>query len=117
MKYIKTIIFEFILLLILTIISSILYYFNLINSNIYSILKIINFIIVFSLSGIYIASNSNKKYYIEGIKISIINFLLFTIISLIINNFNIKNITYYLLISFIIIISSIIFGNLKKNKK
>lgn len=118
MKYLKTIAFEFIVLIILTLINTILYYFDLINSNANGIIKIIIFIIVFLLSGIYIARRSNKKYYLEGLKISGINILLFLLISLLFKyNFNFKQILYYLLIILITTLGSIIGGNFRKNKK
>ena len=109
MKYLKTITFEIILLLILSIISSILFYFDIISD-----INIIIFIITFLLSGIYISKLSNKKYYLEGIKISLINIILFLLISLI---FKYKiNFLYYLLIIITTIIGSLI-GRLFKKKK
>ena len=118
MKYIKTIIFESIFFVSLTLILTILYYFNIINSNLNNIFKIIIFIITFLLSGIYIGKRSNKKYYLEGLKISFINIILFILISLLLkNNFNIKQFIYYLLIIIITTFGSIISINLKKYKK
>ncbi|MBQ9024463.1 MAG: TIGR04086 family membrane protein [Bacilli bacterium] len=117
MKYLKTLLFELIIIIILTLIITIFYYFNIINSNISSLFKIISFIITFLLSGIYIAKRSNKKYYLEGLIISSINILLFTLLSLAFNNgFNIKQLLYYLLLTFVITFGSILGGNLKKNK-
>ena len=66
MKYIKTMIFEFSILIISTLVLTILYYFNIINSNVNNILKILIFIITFILSGMYIGKQTNKKY--ENIK-------------------------------------------------
>ena len=109
MKYLKTISFEIILLLILLIISSTLFYFDIIPN-----INIIIFIITFILSGIYISRRSNKKYYLEGLKIALINILLFLLISLI---FKCKiNVIYYLLIVISSIIGSLI-GRLFKKKK
>ena len=117
MKYLKTFIFEVILLIGLTLIISIFYYFNIINSDINSILKIIIFIFTFLLSGIYISRRSSKKYYLEGLKISGINIFLFIICSLIFKSgFNIKQILYYFLLIFITTLGSIIGSNFKKNK-
>ena len=117
MKYIKTMIFEFTILIISTLILTILYYFNIISSNINNILKIIIFIITFLLSGIYIGKRANKKYYFEGLKISVINIILFLLLSLLFKyKFNISQILYYLLIIFICTLGSIIVGNFKKSK-
>lgn len=117
MKYLKTLMYEFIIFTSLTLVISILYYFNLINNNINYIFKIFIFIITFLISGIYIAKKSKKKYYLEGLKISGINILLFLIISLIFKfGFNLKQVLYYILIIIITTLGSIIGGNLKKEK-
>ena len=117
MKYLKTLMIEFIILLASTLFITILYYFNLISNNLNSILKIIIFIITFLVSGIYIGKKSNKKYYLEGLKISIINIILFLILSLLFKyEFNIKQVLYYLLLAITVVIGSITSGNLKKNK-
>ena len=117
MKYLKTIGFEFILLIILTLITTILYYFNLTSSEANTILKIISFIIVFIFSGIYIGKNSNKKGWLEGLKISGINILLFLLISLLFRyKFNIIQFLYYLIISVTVVIGSMIGINFKKRK-
>ena len=117
MKYLKTLMYEFIILVILTLITSILYYFNIINSGINYIFKIIIFIITFLFSGMYIAKKSKKKYYLEGLKISLINIFIFLIFSLLFKyGFNLNQILYYLLIILITTFGSIIGGNIKKDK-
>ncbi len=117
MKYLKTIAFEFIILLILTLISTILYYFNIIGNSTNDTLKIINFIIIFIFAGFYIGKNSNKKGWLEGLKISGINILIFVLLSLIFKyDFNIMQFLYYLIISIIIVLGSIIGINFKKKK-
>ena len=117
MKYLKTLLFEFIILIISTLIITILYYFNISSNSLNNIFKIVIFIITFLLSGIYISRKSNKKYYIEGLKIALINILLFALLSLVFKlGFNIKQIIYYTLIILITTIGSIIGGNTKKNK-
>ena len=116
MKYLKTLLFEIILLISLTLITTILYYFNIINNNFNNIFKLLTFIITFFYTGIYISQKSTKKYYLEGLKLSGINIFLFIIISLILKNgFNLKQILYYLIIIFITTFGSII-GSLKRKK-
>ena len=61
MKYIKTIIFEFIVLLSLLLINTCLYYFNIISDNTNNIFEIFIFIITFILTGIYISRRCNNK--------------------------------------------------------
>lgn len=114
MKYLKTLGLEFILLIVLTLINVILYYFNIISSNIYSIFKIMIFIVSFLVSGIYISKKSNKKFYLEGLKIAVINIIIFLLISLITKyNFNLKQLLYYLCIVLTTMFGSIL-GGLKR---
>ena len=118
MKYLKTFIFETILFISLTLIITILYYFNIINTNTNNILKIIIFIITFFIVGIYTSKFINKKYYLQGLKISIINILLFLLLSILFKyNFNIKQILYYFLIIIITTFSSIFGGKIRKKKR
>ena len=117
MKYLKTILFEFIIFISLTLLNSILYYFNITSSNINTIFKIIIFIITFILTGIYISKRSSKKYYLEGLKISGINILLFLIIMLIIKyKFNFKLVLYYLILIITTTLGSLLGGLFKKKK-
>ena len=117
MKYLKTLIFEFIILISMLIITTILYYFNITGSSINNIFNILVFIITFILSGIYIGRRSNKRFYLEGIKISGINIFIFIIISLIFKlGFDYRNILYYLLIIILTTFGSIL-GSLLKIKK
>ncbi|MBP3635183.1 MAG: TIGR04086 family membrane protein [Bacilli bacterium] len=117
MKYLKTIIFEFIILITLTLITTILYYFDLTSSNANNIFKIISFVIIFVSTGIYIGKNSNKKGWFEGLKISGINILLFLIIALLFKyDFNIKQFIYYLISSFTVVLGSMIGINFRKKK-
>ena len=117
MKYLKAIILEFIILISITLVTTILYYFDIISSNINNVFKIITFLIMFIVSGIYIAKNSNKKYYLEGLKLAGINILLFLLLSLLFKyKFNIKQVIYYLLLAITVVLSSIMGGNMKKKK-
>lgn len=118
MKYLKTIIIFFSILLILNLISTILYYFNITSTSFNNTLKTIIFIISFLISGIYIGKNSNKKGWLEGIKISGILILFFMLISLITRyNFNIMQFIYYIMCISITAFGSIIGINFKKRNK
>ena len=117
MKYIKTIIFEIILIISMLIISTILYYFDITSNNINNVINIVIFILIFILTGIYIGKKSNKKFYLEGIKISGINILIFILFTLIFRlGFGFKNILYYLIIILLTSFGSIL-GSLLKKKK
>lgn len=117
MKYLKTIIFEFIVLLVLTLLTTIFYYFNLIDSGANNIFKIISFIVIFILTGIYIGKNSTKKGWLEGLKISGINILLFLIIALISRyGFNLRQFIYYLILTLTTVLGSMAGINFRKKK-
>lgn len=76
MKYLKTIAYEFILILIFTLIYTILYYFNITSTSFNNALKIISFILIFVLTGIRIGRLSNKKGWLEGLKIALITIVM-----------------------------------------
>ena len=101
-------------ILFLTIISTLLNYFDILNSK---ILSIINFIIpIFSLAlgGFIIGKNSLKNGWLEGIKIGIIFALIILLFNIIIvHNINIKDIVFYGLL----IISSIMGSMIGINQK
>lgn len=118
MKYLKTILYVFIFIIALNLITTILYYFNITNSFVNNLLEIISFVITFIFTGIYIGKNSNKKGWLEGLKISGILIIIFLLISLIFKyNFNIKQILYYLIMSVTVILGSMIGINFRKQKK
>lgn len=104
-------------ILVLTLLSTALNYFNIIGKNTITVLKIIIPIISLFIGGYYIGKKSNKKGWLEGLKLS----LIFSVILIIFNylgfdnSFEIKNILHYL-----IIIISCIFGSMigiSKNPK
>lgn len=118
MKYVKkySIILGIMLLIILlsTLFVTILNYFNISKKGLTSILKIITILISMFIGGIMIGKKSNKKGYLEGLKLGLLfSFLLF-IFNLILGNFTIKNLFYYL-----ILIMTTTFGSMigiNKNK-
>jgi len=118
MKYLKSLGLFFGSFLILNIIIIILIYFYLLNINIIKILKIIIIIISSLLSGIYLGLNSNKKGYIEGLKLSGIIIIIFIFLTILFKNkvFNKYTIIYYIIIIIIEVLSSMIGINKKKTK-
>lgn len=118
MKYLKTIAFMFSIILILNLITTVLYYFNITSESVNNILEIISFIITFILTGIYIGKNSTKKGWLEGGKISLITILIFLVITLIFkHNFNMWQVLYYLIMSITVVLGSMIGINFRKEKK
>ena len=76
-RFAKILLFIFMNLLILGFILSTLYYFNIINKNIYNIMKITITLIILFTSAFLSAKKCEKYGIIEGIKIGII--FLFTV--------------------------------------
>ena len=116
MKYLKTTVYEFILILIFTLIYTILYYFNITSTSFNNALKIISFILIFV--GIRIGRLSNKKGWLEGLKMALITIVIFLGLSLLFKyKINVKEIIYYLITIVTLVLSSMIGINFKKQKK
>ena len=107
MKYLRTAIFFVAVTLILNLISTIFYYFNITSEKLNNILKIINFIIIFLSTGIYIGRRSNKNGWISILLVLLIPSI----------NFNLNLILYYIFIILITIVGSMIGINFKITKK
>lgn len=105
--YLKSLLWFIILLILLLLFINTLYYFDIINNNIIKYLKILIMLIPSFISGFIRGYNSINKGYINGLKLSgIITAILF-IFSLICQEFNLKDIIYY-----VIIILTITFGSM-----
>ena len=119
MKYIKKLGMSFLYILIpiliLTFVITIFSYFNLINDKVVSIFKIIIPIVSMFIGGFYIGKKSNKKGYLEGLKLG----LIFSIILIIFNYLALDNSfkSKYLLFYIILIISTILGSMIGVNKK
>jgi len=113
MKYLKKLGFSFMYIissiLVITFVITLFNYFNIISDKIISIFNILIPIISLFIGGFYMGKHSNKKGYIEGLKLGLI-FSLFLLIFNFLglnNSFKLKYLLFYL----IIIISSI-FGSM-----
>lgn len=114
-KYLKSYIFLFGLIIIMTLILSIINYFYILNDQTF---KIIIPIISIFFSSIMLGKESKEKGYIEGLKFSIILLILMIIVKLISQtNFNLKVIIIYLVFIFTGVIGAMLGINLKKIKK
>ena len=112
-NYLISLGYFFTILLISTLIQTILYYFNILNTNIISIIKLLIPIISISIASYKLGTKSKQKGYLEGIKIGITIIGIFTIITLLTDKLSIKSLIYYL----ILIISSILSSMIGINKK
>lgn len=115
LKYLKTLIYIIIPILILNIIISLLQYFNIIESNLTSYLKLIIAAISMLTGGVYIGSNTSKKGWLEGLKVGLEIIIILFIISYLAfdQGINVKTLIYY----FILIISSMLGSMIGINKR
>ena len=113
--YLKSMLYTISIILITTILLTIFNYFNIVNGITLKIIMLIIPLIGIFIGSFKIGKETNRKGYIEGIKYSIIWILLLTIINLIINNFTLTSIIYYIIIIFISSLAGIIGINKRKN--
>ena len=113
MSYIKGIIFNLIELFILLFLITILYYFNIINENTYSILKLIILLFSIFINSFILGKNTKKKSYIEGIIYGVILVSILLLLTIILSKIKIKLLIFYPLILITSILGSMI-GKVKK---
>lgn len=119
MKYLKKLGFSFLYtigtILVLTFIITLLNYFNLISDKSISIFKILIPIISLLIGGFYIGKKSNKKGFMEGLKLGIIFCIILIIFNYLAFDYSFK--FKYLLFYIILIISSILGSMIGINRK
>lgn len=86
------------IVLISLFIYSVLIYFNIISGKLSTIIMLLIPIISSFVCSFRLGIRSNKKGYIEGIKLGSIIIIIFLVISLIFSSFNYKSLIYYLII-------------------
>jgi len=119
MKYLKSFGISFfigiLLIIVLTFLTTLLNYFDIISSKTMSIIKIIIPLFCLFVSGFYLGKKANKRGFVEGIKIALFFIVFLIIINLILKqNFNVKDLIYYLLILISSIFGSMVGINRKK---
>ena len=115
MKYLKSLLLVFIPIFILSIIITALYYFDLLNKNVFNWIILIIPIISLFIGGTYLGANTVNHGYLEGIKLGLIIISTFLLASIIAFKtvFSFKQFIYYV----IIIISSTLGSMFGINKK
>ena len=108
-KYLKVLLYILIPLLVLNAITSLLYYFNITGDGIINYLKLFITAISMLIGGIYIGSHTNKKGWLEGLKVGIEVILIFFIISYLAFD---QGITGKTLIYYFIILASSTLGSM-----
>lgn len=115
-KYGLRVIYTILSIIICLLLLTTLYYFNLLSSNIYQVLKIIIVLSNVFIGGYILGKNTQSKGYLEGIKLATILILFCLLISLISKNpLQLKVILYYLIISIAAVFGSML-GINKKTK-
>ena len=114
-KYLKTLIYILIPLLILNIFTSVLYYFNIISNNSINYLKLIMIAISMLIGGIYIGNKATKKGWLEGIKVGLEVIIILFVISYLAfdQGISVKTVIYY----FILLASSTLGSMVGINKR
>lgn len=113
-KYIKSFGRIIALMLVVTLILSLLYYFNVISDKIYSYLELIFIILILYFNSMRLGRSVSQYSVLEGVKIGGGFVLLCIILNMIFEHkFNINLLVYYLLIFLVPILGSM----KKKNKK
>ncbi len=111
MKYLKilgtSLLYVLIITVSLTFLITIFSYFNIFSDNITKVFKLLTPIIGMFVGGILMGTKTNKKGFLEGIKLGVIVDIILVIISLITNSIKISSILFY-----IILIMSAIFGSM-----
>lgn len=102
------------LILTLSFIFNIFYYFDILSQKTFDIIKTIIPILSFFISSFILGMKSSKKGWLEGLKIGIIYLILIIFLNLIfIHEFSISSIIYYL----ILLLSSVFGSMIGINKK
>ncbi len=104
-------------LFFLTTLFVVLYYFNIISTNIFNILQLLSVLISCMTSGFLSGKKSKVKGFLEGMKMGLIYFFLFIMISFLLlnNSFTLFNIVYYLSLIAIASLGGIVGINYKKD--
>ena len=95
----KIIITTLLSIIILGFILTILYYFDIINNNIYNIMKMVIVLGVLFINALFLGKNSNKYGIVEGLKLGAIFLLVMVILKLVTNSsFDTRAIIYSIII-------------------
>lgn len=115
-KYIIYFLITLLSIFITHLVTTTLYYFNIITPTTYNILKLITLLLSLFINGFILGKKSKNKGYLEGLKLSFPVIILFIIITLFTtNSFHIKLILYYLILIITTTFGSMIGINTKKD--
>ena len=104
----------FIIILVGTLVITILNYFNILSNSIISIMKLILPILGMFINSYRLGKTSEKKGYLEGLKFGGIVILIFSLLVILLDKFELKSLIYYLILILTSIMSSTVGINRKK---
>ncbi len=111
----KIIITTLLSIIILGFILTILYYFDIINNNIYNIMKMVIVILSLFINAFFLGKNSTKYGLVEGLKLGAIFLIIMFIIKIFTSNsFDIRTVIYSIIILLTTSIGSVIGINKKE---
>ena len=116
-KYLKSIAYILGSILLFSILIGTLSYFNLLSNNVIKVFELIAIIISMFIGGLYLGRLSNKKGFLEGIKIGIVVIVILFLLSYLgfDISFSLNTFIFYLLIFISSILGSIIGINKKSS--
>jgi len=116
MKYLKSLIYFFVPLVVILLISSTLSYFDIIPNNVVKYVNLGNVILSALICGMFIGRHSMSKGYKEGIKVGILLFAILFVFNYLAldKGFDLVRIVFYIIIVITCIIGSVIGINKRK---
>lgn len=114
-KYFKTLIYILVPILVLNVIISLLYYFNVVGDGVNNYLKLLIAALSMLSGGIYIGTKASKKGWLEGLKVGLGIIILMFVVSYLAfdQGINVKTMIYY----FILLASSMLGSMVGINKR
>lgn len=113
-KILNALLTFFIIIIVGTLFLTLFNYFNILSPKIISILKLIIPLSAIFTSSYRLGKQSEKKGYIEGLKLGSIIIIIFLTLILLLDQFTTKSLIYYLILILTSILSSMIGINRKK---
>ena len=103
-----------IIILVATFLLTIFNYFNLLSPGVISVLKLVIPVVSIFITGYRLGKKSEKKGYLEGLKIGGLVILIFFLLVLLLDKFAWKSLLYYFILLLTSILSSMVGINRKK---
>jgi len=102
-------------LLGINLVTTILNYFNLLNTKVISIMEFVLILISLFVSSYILGTKSKQKGYLEGLKLAGIIVLLFTLLVILLDKFMVKSLIYYAILILTSVLGSMVGINRKNN--